>query len=116
MSKDEFYLKQILDGIKDSVDDVKDNMTTQHAAFGVKLDMLIDRHATTDKKADKAHERLDDITNPEYGILASLKKTADQALRYGEDYNDNKKKVMFGGSILVALGAFATWIGGFFWK
>jgi len=106
MPQEEFYLKQILDGIKDSIDNVKDTMANQHNAFGVKLDMLLDRQSVTDRKTDKSHERID----AQNIIINSIKDIADRALELGEDYNDNKKKVIFGGSLLVGIGVGAKWV------
>ncbi len=92
MTNQEFYLKQILDGIKDSVDNVKDTMTNQHAGINVRLDMLLDKQTVTDKKSDKAHERID----AQMAIMTNIKDIADRALEFGEDYNNNKKKVIWG--------------------
>jgi hypothetical protein len=87
-------------------------MQSQHGSFNVKLDMLIDRHATTDKKADKAHERID----AQNTTLIHIKEDAEKALGFGEDYNDNKKKLEFGAWALskMALGVSAV-AGGVAW-
>lgn len=97
MSEDK-YLEKFLDVIKDGVDDLKDTITTQHNAFNVKLDMLIDKHAVTDKKVDRAHNRIDDIMEP-----------LNEAIENSNDWAETKKK----GKYLVAGGVAVGAAGGF---
>lgn len=92
MTKEEFFLKQILDNIKDSIDGVKETMTQQHTGINVRLEMLLDKHAVTDKKVDKAFS----IIDTHGADIVHIKDIANRALELGEDYNDNKKKVIWG--------------------
>lgn len=108
MANEEFYLKQLLDGIKESIDDVKDTMSTQHVAFSTKLDILIGKNEATDRKADKAIDMAHE----------ALKKTND-AQNSIEELQDAKKKLFWtmGGiaaGLGVAGGKIASFITGLF--
>lgn len=73
------------------------------------LTSALEKWATTEQSLGKLHIRVDDITD-QYGPIQQIKKVAEEALEYGKDYHDNKKKVVFGAGLLVSLGVFLKWV------